>query len=368
MPKGALRDRLTAYSTRLVSDPRFQRWAARFPLTRRSVRRDGQALFDLVAGFCHSQILSALVQLDILDHLSATPLTATALAARCDVPVDRMEILLRGGVALELLKHRRDGRFALARKGAALTGVPGLAAMIAHHDLLYRDLADPVAFFRTGAETELARFWPYVFGAAKAEDPDTARRYSALMADSLNLVADDTLDATPLTGVTHLMDVGGGTGVFLSQVARRWPDIKLTLFDLPAVIGAMPVDTARFGVGFRAIGGSFRDDPLPQGADAISLIRILYDHDDATVRALLRAVRVALPPGGRLIISEPMAGSRAGDAYFALYTLAMQTGRARTSAEIALLCRNAGFTGLTCPTPRRPYVTSTVTARVPTHN
>ncbi|WP_353735716.1 methyltransferase [Okeania sp. SIO2B9] len=47
--------------------------------------------------------------------------------------------------------------------------------------------------------------------------------------------------------------------------------------------------------------GSFRDDPLPAGADAISLIRVLYDHSDDTVAALLKAVHDRLPDGGRLI-------------------------------------------------------------------
>ena len=41
--------------------------------------------------------------------------------------------------------------------------------MIAHHDVLYRDLADPVAFFRGETDTELARFWPYVFAAGQSE-------------------------------------------------------------------------------------------------------------------------------------------------------------------------------------------------------
>ena len=350
---------------KFVADPVFQRWAARFPLTRRLVRRDGEALFDVVAGFCHSQILSALITLDIPEKLQAGPHSVRALAAHCDVPEPRMEILLRAGAALGLLKTRRDGRYGLARKGAALTGVPGLAAMIRHHEVLYRDLADPVAFFRDGTATELAQFWPYVFGAAQAEAPETAQRYSKLMADSQLLVADDTLDAVSLRGVSRLMDVGGGTGVFLGQAASRYPQLAMTVFDLPAVVAGVPVDDSRFSGRLETVGGSFRDDPLPDGADAISLIRVLYDHSDDTVRDLLASVFRALPSGGRLIISEPMTGSRAGDAYFSLYTLAMQTGRTRASAEIAALCAAAGFVDARAPRARRPFITSVLTARKP---
>ena len=44
----------------------------------------------------------------------------------------------------------------MTRRGARLVGVPGLDAMIKHHDILYRDLSDPAAFFRGETETELA--------------------------------------------------------------------------------------------------------------------------------------------------------------------------------------------------------------------
>ena len=50
--------------------PRFQRWAAAFPLTRRLARRDGERLFDLMAGFVYSQTLLACVELGLLQRLS----------------------------------------------------------------------------------------------------------------------------------------------------------------------------------------------------------------------------------------------------------------------------------------------------------
>lgn len=350
---------------RLVASRSFQSWAARFPLTRRIVRREGEEMFDLVAGFCHSQILSALVGLGVLDLLSDGPRDAGHIGRVCAVPKDRLDILLRAGESLGLLRSQR-GKVRLTRRAAALVGVPGLPEMIRHHEVLYRDLSDPVAFFRGTTETELAGFWPYVFGAGAAEDPGAARRYSELMADSQALVAEDTLASIDLSSVRHLMDVGGGTGAFLSAVAKKAPSLDLTLFDLPAVVSVADQRFEELGVRARIAPGSFRDDPLPSGADAISLVRVLYDHQDDTVLNLLRSVHETLPLGGRVIVSEPMAGSRrperAGDAYFALYCLAMQTGRARSADEIADLLREAGFGGIRIPASRRPFITSVVEA------
>ncbi len=366
-PGAPARPAWRARLNRLLASPGFQTWAARNPLTRRRVRREGEALFDLVAGFCHSQVLAAFVALDLPDRLMAGERSAADLAFACKVPSGRMTVLLNAAAALGLLARRAD-RYRLTQRAAALAGVPGLRDMIAHHHLLYADLADPVAFFRGETETQLAAFWPYVFGAGAAERPDTAARYSQLMADSQALVAADTLDAVPLAGVRHLMDVGGGTGAFLAAVAARHPGPGLTLFDLPAVVPAATERFARAGIAHRVTiaAGSFRDDPLPAGADSISLIRVLYDHADETVMALLRSVHAALPPGGRLVISEPMTGSarpqKAGDVYFALYCMAMRTGRARSQTEIAALLRAAGFHDIRTPSPRRAFITSALTA------
>lgn len=355
--------------SRLIASRGFQRWAARFPLTRGIVRREGEALFDILAGFTHSQVLMALVQLDVPQRLMDGPQSLDALALATGVPRPRMLILLRAGVALGLLKQKRRGRYALTRRGAALVGVPGLTQMIAHHDVLYRDLADPAAFFRGETTPELAGFWPYVFGGDVPEAE--AQTYSDLMAQSQLLVADDTLAAVSFDGVSRLMDVGGGTGAFLTAVGTAHAQPDLTLFDLPPVVPAATARFARAGLATRTqvIPGSFREGPLPQGADAISLIRVLYDHADETVTDLLAKCFDALPSGGRLIISEPMLGerapSRAGDVYFALYTLAMQTGRARSRAEIAQLCAQAGFTQIKTPHASRPFVTSCITAQKP---
>jgi demethylspheroidene O-methyltransferase len=270
-------------------------------------------------------------------------------------------VLLHGAAALGLVARRR-GKVRLTRRGAALLGAPGVVGMIRHHRLLYADLADPAAFFRGGVETRTSRFWPYVLGKVGSEE---AARYSALMADSQTLVAEETLAATRLRGVRHLMDVGGGTGAFLAAVARRYPRLTLTLTDLPPVAAAARerLDSAGLSGRIDVVAADFRAE-LPAGADAISLVRVLYDHDDATVGRLLARVRRALPPGGRLIVSEPMLGTRAADTYFAAYTMAMGTGRTRSPGSICALLEAAGFGDVRHVRTRRPFITSVVEGRV----
>ncbi|RBO53674.1 SAM-dependent methyltransferase [Rhodovulum sp. BSW8] len=358
------------WRNRKIADRGFQSWASRFFLTRGHVRREGERMFDLVSGFVYSQVLWTVVELDLLDATCDEAQSLAALAHRAAIPVDRMEALMQAGTALGLFDRVGPG-YQLSALGAALMGAPGVVDMIRHHDVFYRDMQDPLAVLRGEKETELARFWPYVFGAGAAENPETAQRYSKLMADSQALVAEETLRAIRFDGVTRLMDVGGGTGAFLASVGAACPDLKMTLFDLPAVVPAAEERFRALGMAGRVTvrGGSFRDDPLPEGADAVSLVRVCYDHADETVRALMRKIHDALPPGGRLIVSEPMAGgahpNRSGDAYFAFYCMAMGTGRARSPERLAEMMKEAGFQGVEMPRTRRSYITSVVVGRKP---
>ena len=357
----------SGWLARLIAKPKTQTIASRLPFGRSMVRRDGREIFDILQGFVASQVLSALIELDILQRLLDGAESAENLALSHGLPGNRMMQLLEAGVALRLLTRKRGRRYGLSRRGAAIVGVPGLEAMIRHNRAFYADMANPVALLRGDGETNLQKFWPYVNGEARDKDEETAARYSDLMAQSQVLVAQDTLRMVSLKGVERLMDIGGGSGMFLSHVARRYPAIGSVLFDLPEVVPAAQAYLSDEGLGDRIDikPGSFRQDDLPKGADAISLVRVLYDHDDATVAALLAKVHAALPPGGRLIVSEPMAGGgaadTAGDVYFAFYTMAMGTGSVRSAETIAAMCREAGFGEVLIAKSLRPYITSALT-------
>ena len=265
-----------------------------------------------------------------------------------------MARLLAAAASIDLVESLPGNRWTLGQRGAALAYNKGALAMIEHHKLFYSDLVDPVAMLKRGrGGGELARFWSYAEAAgrgdpAAADDPGT-QAYSALMAASQPMVAEQVLEAFDFRGKRKLLDIGGGHGAFLAQVAAQHPDLPLALFDLPPVVAAAKGALAARGLPqVEVTGGSFRDDPLPAGADVISLVRILHDHDDAVVTALLAKVHAALPPGGTLLIAEPMAGTRGaqamGDAYFGLYLWAMGSGRPRTAEAYRAMLEGAGFT------------------------
>jgi demethylspheroidene O-methyltransferase len=365
-----LGDRWRELRDTLLSSRRFQRWAAAFPLTRPIARRRAADLFDLCAGFVYSQVLAACVRLRLFQQLQAGPLSTATLASRSSIAPDAMAMLLEAAASLRLLERRGGQRYGLGPLGAAMLGNPGIAAMVEHHCALYADLADPVALLRGEiADRQLARYWPYARGNAGSDlGHDAVSPYTALMSASQPMVAEMVLGAYSFARHRCLLDVGGGDGSFLIAAGRAAPGLKLQLFDLPEVAAIAKDRLAAAGMGAKAsvTGGSFLRDSLPRGADVVSLIRVLHDHDDENVLALLRAVRAVLPAGGTLVIGEPMSGESGTDAvsaYFSMYLYAMGSGRPRSFAALRGLLRKSGFADASLRSTRIPMIASVIVAR-----
>ncbi|MEQ8514980.1 MAG: methyltransferase [Chromatocurvus sp.] len=347
--RGGVREFMLGWRDRLLGSARFQRAAARFPLTRPLARRRARTLFDLSAGFVYSQILFACVRSRLLESLAEGPRSVSAIARDIDLPESAALRLLRGAASLRLVQPAGDD-YRLGDLGAVMLGNPSIAAMVNHHERLYADLADPLALLANPGETNLAAYWPYARSANRgAIGEQEVAAYSELMTASQAMLSSDILNAVNLKSAQHLLDVAGGEGVFLSAALARWPHLTGTVMDLPAVAGRAAVRLAESPVAARAAStpvDMFADD-WPPGADLISFVRVLHDHDDDPVRDLLSRARAALAPGGRVMVAEPMAqtpgAEPVGDGYFGFYLLAMGSGRPRSAKELTSMLHDAGF-------------------------
>jgi demethylspheroidene O-methyltransferase len=352
------RDRISAVVDRWMTSATFYRWSLANPLTRWVTRRRARQVFDLMAGFVYSQVLLACVRLRILEAVAERPRSLEELAQWTHLPAAGLQRLLQSALALRLLDLRSEGRYGLGPLGAPVAGYAGIRAMIEHHAVLYTDMQDPVAMLRgPGQPGAMAQYWPYTLEpGAQAATGNTQvekyARYSNLMSASQPFVVDEILSSYRFDEHRCVLDVGGGQGTFLSRLAQHATHLQLRLFDLPEVATLARANFARQGLEARAEAtpGSFLLDPLPQGADLVTLIRVAHDHPDDDVRTVLAAIFAALPVGGTLLLAEPMAqepeNAPQGDAYFHFYLLAMGAGRLRTSRELMSMMAEAGFSHL----------------------
>jgi len=377
--KSPLADRLGALFDRWMTSAALYRWSVANPLTRWMTRRRVRQVFDLMAGFVYSQVLLACVRLRILEAVAEQPRSLEELAQWTRLPAAGLQRLLQSALALGLLNLRSQGRYGLGPLGAPVAGHPGIRAMIEHHAVLYQDMQDPVAMLQgPGQPGAMAEYWPYTLEgqehsaqAAQAAQAQAEKyaRYSDLMSASQPFVVDEILASYRFDDHQCVLDVGGGQGTFLSRLGLHATHLQLKLFDLPEVAALAQANFARQGLDARARAhpGSFLKDPLPQGADLVTLIRVAHDHPDADVHTLLAAIYEALPPGGTLLLSEPMAQEPGetpqGDAYFHFYLLAMGAGRLRTPRELMAMMAQAGFAHLEIVPNPMPLQTQIVIGR-----
>ncbi|MDG1827804.1 MAG: methyltransferase [Luminiphilus sp.] len=334
------------YRNKLIANPRFQKWAARTPLVRLIANRRATQLHHITAGFVYSQTLAAFVELDIPNLLADGPAQTDRLISATGIPEPALLTLLKAAKGLGLLECYEGNIWGLGELGAAMLANPGIAAMVRHHQHLYADLSDPTALLRQREKTALANYWAY--GDVKKGDisPET---YSELMATSQGMIADYVLDTVDFNDKARLVDIAGGTGAFARRAVARFPNLRATVYDLPAVTEQAAVahnsnDTPH---ALQYQGGDMFEDPLPEQADIMSLVRVLHDHDDKPAQHLINKAFQALSLNGQLMVAEPMAetpGSESiGHTYFGFYLWAMGSGRPRTSAELTSMMKIAGF-------------------------
>lgn len=358
--------------SRWMMTPVAYNWALSNPLTRWVVRRRTQRVFDLMAGFVHSQVLLACVRLQVFTIVQKAPATLEELAARTQIPAASLQRLVLSAVALKLLQRRSSGRYVLGPLGAPIAAHPGIQAMVEHNNLLYRDMLEPVNFLRDAGGGHMAQYWPYAQTESSHDDTaqDTlAERYSQLMASSQNFVVEELLRSYDFGGHLHVLDVGAGKGQFVAALALRESHLSFSMFDLPSVLPVAKQHHAALGLGQRVAyaPGSFFDDALPVGADVITLIRVAHDHPDAAVQTILRKVFDALPIGGTFLLAEPMAhhdpAHGASDAYFHFYLMAMGAGQLRTPEKLSCMLAEVGFSDIKLLSNAMPIHTRILIAR-----
>ena len=269
------------------------------------------------------------------------------LAERARADPDALARMLRHLVQHGVFTEPRPGQFAANQTAALLrTGHPAavwldLDGFGGRMDLAFTALAHTV---RTGEPA-----WEQVFGqpfwAYLDANPAISASFDATMAVDAGSAA--VADGYDWTTVRHVADIGGGTGTLIAEVLRRNPGLHGTLADLPETAARARQYLAGLGLDGRCevVGQSFFD-PLPAGADAYLLSRIIHDWDDAAASAILRRCAEAAGSTGRVLVIESAAAAGGDPAAFAemnLRMLVLAGGRERTIADYSALAADAGL-------------------------
>ena len=249
--------------------------------------------------------ISAAHRLGVLAILGADPVRPEDVAARCQLDVNGVVVLLEALAAMGLVDSAADGRFR--------TAVPGLRALGTLSDS-GNLLADAIPSGRAPLECDVPT------GASDVY-PDTVTHLATLVGPAAEAVA-ECLDGGD--GAAQVLDVGAGAAPWSLAVARRDPRCRVTALDLPGVLTTTQEAVAAAGCSdqFRYLAGDIFTVSLGRSAyDLVLLGNLCHLFDAPTNRRLLRRLRPALRSGGRVAVVDvlPSATDPASRRSVALY-------------------------------------------------
>jgi ubiquinone/menaquinone biosynthesis C-methylase UbiE len=151
-------------------------------------------------------------------------------------------------------------------------------------------------------------------------------------------------------GARRMLDVGGGSGAYAIAFAQANPELRVEVFDQPAVLGIAERHIREAGLEDRISTrvGDLRTDEFGDGYDLVLISAICHMLSEEENRDLLARVHRALAPGGRVAIQDFLlradtTGPRSG-ALFSLNMLVNTEGGASYSEdEYTAWLREAGF-------------------------
>ena len=303
----------------------------------------GQYLRDLGMSFRPAVILLAANRIGLFHALQNRTLSAEHIAAELGADLRATRILLHALAALHLLEKSEAGfRIPTALQPYLMEGRPEYLGDMLRHDfnLLKRwiELPNIVKSGRPAERTE-AR------GSGEEH-----RDFILAMANLGWRNAEAFARAVDMSGVTHLLDLGGGPAVFAIVLCRHYPDLRVTVFDTPETIVIARDHIRRHGLDSR-IGtqaGDFMTDDIQGRYDAVLLSSIVHIYGPEQNQQLLRNVANVLLPGGRVFIRDFILDetrtSPPGAALFAVNMLVnTKQGNCYTEKEIRDWLQGAGL-------------------------
>lgn len=256
----------------------------------------------VASGFMAAKHLFTAAEIGLFARLADGPADLDLLATRVGVPRRTVRIVADALVALDLLERDEQGRYTNAPSADAfLTG---------------RSPVDLRPFLRFWNRISYSR-WAHLETAVRSDAGvpfplDEAQQ--AVMSEGIEAVtsggARALSGAYPFERHRRLLDVGGGTGSFLTAVLGHRPGLRGTLFEVPevAAVARQRLDGQPAAARIDVVEGDVLTDPLPPGHDVVLAANVLHIFRPEDNLALLRRVRAGVADGTRLLLVDTWTG------------------------------------------------------------
>lgn len=330
------------------------------PVTSRPQGVDPSPLFQLATGYWAPATLLAANELGVPAALAEGAQSSQVLAARLNLNQPALERLLNACCALGIITQQA-GSYALTPLAAMflVPGRPGsMVSALRWSHQQYQAWGQLAKAVRQGA--------PVVSPEEQlGDDPEQTRVFVQGMHERAAGVARAVVEHIDLEGCESLLDVGGGPGTYAMLLARKYPRLRVTVLDLPAIVAIARELIAEAGLTDRTgvLAGDGTDGVYGEACcDAVLMSGVLHRFAPATIQRMVAGAHRALRQGGRIIISDVMLeAAKTRSAFATLFGLQMllttADGDVFSADECARWLSGAGFVdvGVKQLPPPLPY-------------
>jgi SAM-dependent methyltransferase len=309
------------------------------------------SLLEMVQGAMLSQAIYAAAQLRVAEALQGGPLPVADIAERVGAHPETLGRLLRLLASQGIFTERKDGRFALSPMAAALLedapmSMRGIAVLMGH-PLHWEDWSHFVDAVRSGEPSlpKLRGMTAFEFLEAKPEYGEVFMKGMGAMSAT---ETEPILAAYDFSPYGTVVDFCAGRGELLAGILNKAPGVRGILADPRVADNGAAGYLAEQQVADRCeVVAADLFGPVPTGGDAYVLKHIVHDWPHEQVLEILRNVRAAMRPEGRLLLMEMVVPDKPNAAHASklvdLWLMLLVGGRERTTGQYAQLLAEAGF-------------------------
>ena len=299
-----------------------------------------EQLEAMAQGFRQSRILFTAYELDLFTAIDDGAATSAEVAARIGADARATDRLMNALVAVGLL-GKADGVFINTPLGARflVRGTADYMSTLGHGASLYG---------RWDSLTEAVRFGGTVLDRVTENAAEREAFIEAMHRRAVG-TADQLIAHIDLDGVTRVLDVGGGSGVYSMAFCRARDGLSTVVLDLPEVTPLTHRYVAEGGYSQRigTVNGDFLECDFGSGFDLVFFSAIVHSNAPDENRFLMEKAFAALEPGGRIAVQDfLMDESRLEPAFGAIFALNMlvntRAGDTFTEGEIGGWLTDAG--------------------------
>lgn len=309
-----------------------------------------QAVMMQLFGKQVSYSLSGAARLGVADHMGSTARPVEEIAAEAGAHAPSLYRVMRMLASLGVFKEGPSRHFALTPVGELLkTDAPisfRYLAMMFGEEFSTRAYQHIGECLRTGGDGVTKAFGKHIWEVL-AESPEQCETFQRAMTNATSGSSEAIVEAYGFSGIERIADVGGGHGLLLTSILRRYPKMKGVLFDRPEVVSTLPVSALAGCDGRVSVEAGSFFERVPDGCDAYIMKGIIHDWSDEHCRAILSLMREKLPNSGRVLVCEMVVTDDPAPSPAKMLDIEMLVmtvgGKERTADEFAALFASSGF-------------------------